>query len=95
MSGQSEVLNYQSTTNTHALEGHFPVHFFIFMMTTKHQFVDPLATLASMLKIVDYVSLKTVDETRDDPSYRLNVEVKPDGNPWYHDVKCFCCDSKM
>lgn len=63
---------------------------------SKNKFTDALATLYPLIKISEKTDWHPlVVETHDRPEYYYNVEVEPDGNPWYHHIKTFLKDGLL
>ncbi|XP_060170576.1 uncharacterized protein LOC132601513 [Lycium barbarum] len=53
-----------------------------------NELVDALATLASMLPYPDNAYINPLEiQIRDQHGYCNTIEVEPDGEPWYHDIK--------
>jgi len=55
-----------------------------------NELADALATLASMLPYPGNVHIDPLEiKTRERHGYCNTVEVEPDVQPWYHDIKRF------
>uniref|UniRef100_A0A2N9F0R4 RNA-directed DNA polymerase n=1 Tax=Fagus sylvatica TaxID=28930 RepID=A0A2N9F0R4_FAGSY len=70
-----------------------------FSADTHNHFADALATLASLIKLVEGDDVRPLRiETRDIPAYCvcveecMNVEAEIDNKPWYYDIKRFIQD---
>lgn len=84
----AELVKYQKCP-VH-LKNIFQLISFTYMPRSRNQFVEAIATLASMLKLLDNAPLKPIDiQARGDPAYCLNVEEEPNGELGYHNVKVF------
>ncbi|XP_049406116.1 uncharacterized protein LOC125869706 [Solanum stenotomum] len=61
-----------------------------FMHTPRlqNEFADALATISSMIKYPDqnYIDPLEID-LKEQPTHYSHVEAKPDGKPWYYDIK--------
>jgi ribonuclease HI len=56
----------------------------------KNQFVDVLATLASMTQVDAKSKIQPIDiEVRSLQAHCCLIEESPDGKPWYNDIKKF------
>jgi ribonuclease HI len=69
---------------------------FTYTSRAHNHFTDALATLASLIKLLEGDDLQLLQiETRGVVIYCvcieecMNVEAELDGKPWYHDIKCF------
>ena len=74
---------------------------FAYLPRAQNQFLDALATLASMVKLSEEDDMRQLRiEVRGILAYCMNikecmsVEVEADGKPWYHDVKAYIKDSE-
>jgi ribonuclease HI len=72
---------------------------FTYTPRAHNHFADALATLASLIKLVEGDDVRPLQiETRDIPAYYvcveecMNVEAEIDNKPWYYDIKCFIQD---
>ena len=70
-------------------------------MCQPFKFPNALATLASMVKLVEGDDMRQLHiEVRGVPAYSMNieecmnVEAEIDGKPWYHDIKAYIKDSE-
>ncbi|XP_060182661.1 uncharacterized protein LOC132612591 [Lycium barbarum] len=54
----------------------------------QNEFADPLATIASMIQHPKNSHIDPLEITlREEHAYCSHVEAKPDGKPWYADIK--------
>ena len=74
---------------------------FAYLLWAHNQFVDTLATLASMVKLSEGDDMRQLRiEVSGIPAYCTNikecmsVEVKVDGKSWYHDIKAYIKNSE-
>ena len=74
---------------------------FAYLPRAHNQFADALATLASMVKLVEGDEMWQLRiEVCGVPAYCMNIEecmnieAKIDGKPWYHDIKAYIKDSE-
>ena len=74
---------------------------FTYLPLAHNQFVDALATLASMVKLSKGDDLRKLRiEVCGVPAYCMNikecmsVEVEADKKPWYHDIKAYIKNSE-
>ena len=72
---------------------------FSYLPQAHNQFADALATLASMVKLVEGDEMRQLRiELCGVPAYCMNIEecmnieAKIDGKPWYHDIKAYIKD---
>ena len=74
---------------------------FAYLPRSHNQFADAIATLESMVKLVEGDEMRQLCiEVGGVPAYYMtieecmNVEVEIDGKPWYHDIKAYIKDGE-
>ena len=60
---------------------------FTYIPRSENQFADALATLASMLQVLNDIEIQPLKiEIEKRPTYCLVTDKAEEENPWYHDI---------